>query len=576
MKPSSASRARSGGRAAGGRGRLLPALVLVAAAWPAPDAGAHLSQAGGSGLFDVRSAEVPVDRSVTVATTGTLARLRADSETPRLYIADGGLTASVGVGGRTELYLRAGAAAWHSGSTDIFSYRDGLVGAKLALPGRKRWLATGLDFGLNLPVGSRPRGFSTDSWDPSVTALFTVPLPESNTLTSSFVHLNVGYRHFGDTRGRGYEGLPWHYLEPVYPAGDKDRLDLRGGLELASRKITIFVELLLDRILNDEVAWRESPLFITPGLRMNVGDSWSLLAASKITMATDDGDATETLRTPEELFPTWQIAFAIEWARQGPEVDRDDDGVPDWRDQCPRIPEDRDDWEDEDGCPDLDNDGDGVPDEFDLAPDAAEDFDGYLDSDGMPDPDNDGDGILDAVDECPDRAEDFDGVADSDGCPEEDADDDGIRDEDDKCPEEAETIDGIDDEDGCPDQVGLADPYLMPGVLWKGAEVAPEPVSYFELNTLAEKLRADPKLSIELAVHGLEGVGQRDLARRRAEYLKGFLGAAGISPLRVKVTSDEGSRIAGTVYGFAEIGRVRSLTEVIPLPRGEVAEQSPR
>jgi hypothetical protein len=65
----------------------------------------------------------------------------------------------------------------------------------------------------------------------------------------------------------------------------------------------------------------------------------------------------------------------------------------------------------------LDSDHDGIPDERDLCPDEPEDKDGFQDEDGCPDPDNDGDGIPDAKDKCPDQPETFNGVEDDDGCP---------------------------------------------------------------------------------------------------------------------------------------------------------------
>jgi hypothetical protein len=48
--------------------------------------------------------------------------------------------------------------------------------------------------------------------------------------------------------------------------------------------------------------------------------------------------------------------------------DLDSDGVPDDKDQCPTLPEDRDGFEDADGCPDADNDNDGVVDADDACP----------------------------------------------------------------------------------------------------------------------------------------------------------------------------------------------------------------
>jgi outer membrane protein OmpA-like peptidoglycan-associated protein len=66
-----------------------------------------------------------------------------------------------------------------------------------------------------------------------------------------------------------------------------------------------------------------------------------------------------------------------------------------------------------------DTDGDGRVDTRDRCVFEPEDRDGFEDLDGCPEPDNDGDGLLDAADACPDRAERFNGWADEDGCPDE-------------------------------------------------------------------------------------------------------------------------------------------------------------
>ncbi|MCB9681539.1 MAG: OmpA family protein [Alphaproteobacteria bacterium] len=145
-------------------------------------------------------------------------------------------------------------------------------------------------------------------------------------------------------------------------------------------------------------------------------------------------------------------------------VDTDHDGISDRDDDCPKVPEDLDDFEDEDGCPDTDNDGDGLLDTDDDCPDDAEDDDGFQDTDGCPDVDDDGDGILDGADGCPRMAEDLDGFEDEDGCPEADNDHDGFADEDDACPNHPEDFDGDHDDDGCPDEAtdkdgdGLVEP----------------------------------------------------------------------------------------------------------------------
>lgn len=165
--------------------------------------------------------------------------------------------------------------------------------------------------------------------------------------------------------------------------------------------------------------------------------------------------------------------------------DSDDDGVPNKFDECKNDPEDKDGFQDNDGCPDPDNDADGVCDAWvaekgqsgkfasackgsDKCLEVAEDKDGFEDGDGCPDPDNDKDGIPDTKDKCANDAEDMDGYQDNDGCPEPDNDGDGVCDAwisekglsakyastctgSDKCMEAKEDKDGFEDNDGCPD-----------------------------------------------------------------------------------------------------------------------------
>ena len=134
-----------------------------------------------------------------------------------------------------------------------------------------------------------------------------------------------------------------------------------------------------------------------------------------------------------------------------PDPDNDKDGILDTADKCPDEAEDKDGFEDEDGCPDVDKDGDGIDDKDDQCINDPEDKDGFEDEDGCPDPDNDKDGVLDAADKCPIEAEDKDKFQDDDGCPDLDNDEDGIPDATDQCPMKAEDKDGFKDEDGCPD-----------------------------------------------------------------------------------------------------------------------------
>lgn len=156
-----------------------------------------------------------------------------------------------------------------------------------------------------------------------------------------------------------------------------------------------------------------------------------------------------------------------------PDPDNDRDGIPDARDECANAPETVNGYKDADGCPELDSDVDGVIDDLDKCPVLPEDENDYEDADGCPEGgppelpsqqcfdgtitkpgvkcDSDKDGIPDEIDVCPTAAEDLDGIMDGDGCPEKDADEDGVGDQVDPCPLEADTIDGVKDGDGCPE-----------------------------------------------------------------------------------------------------------------------------
>ena len=99
--------------------------------------------------------------------------------------------------------------------------------------------------------------------------------------------------------------------------------------------------------------------------------------------------------------------------------DPDKDGIVGAGDKCPTEPEDKDSFEDDNGCPDPDNDNDGIADASDKCPMEPEDKDNFEDDNGCPDPDNDQDGVPDAADKCGDQPETRNGFEDDDGCPDE-------------------------------------------------------------------------------------------------------------------------------------------------------------
>jgi outer membrane protein OmpA-like peptidoglycan-associated protein len=225
-------------------------------------------------------------------------------------------------------------------------------------------------------------------------------------------------------------------------------------------------------------------------------------------------------------------------------LDRDGDGVRDEVDRCVDRAEDRDRFEDADGCPDLDDDRDGLADAVDACPREAEDRDGFADTDGCPEQDNDLDKLADRVDQCPDAAEDLDGNADDDGCPDCDDDGDGVP----ECPRAVDRCPGVAaaTADGCPpykDVVVTADRLVIKqAIYFESGRAIIRRVSFEILDVVAKVLRENPTMTVRIEGHtDSQGDDRRNLAlsRRRADAVRRYLVAAGI----------EGSRMVAEGYG---------------------------
>jgi outer membrane protein OmpA-like peptidoglycan-associated protein len=187
-----------------------------------------------------------------------------------------------------------------------------------------------------------------------------------------------------------------------------------------------------------------------------------------------------------------------------PLADRDGDGVPDVRDRCPNEAEDRDGFEDDDGCADPDNDQDGIPDARDKCPNEAEDQDAFEDEDGCPDPDNDKDGVPDATDKCPGEA----GTAANDGCPP-------------KLEHITVTQEKIE---------------LKQAVFFQTAKAVIMPESFGLLDEVASVLLSRPSMKVRIEGH-TDSRGSRSynlrLSQARADSVKGYLVGKGISSDRL-------------------------------------------
>jgi len=245
--------------------------------------------------------------------------------------------------------------------------------------------------------------------------------------------------------------------------------------------------------------------------------------------------------------------------------DRDGDGIFDAQDKCADQSEDKDGFQDEDGCPELDNDQDGLVDSADKCPTET----GPVQNVGCPILDKDGDGLNDPQDKCPGEPEDKDGFQDEDGCPDLDNDSDGIPDGQDKCPLEAGSAenggcadkdqdnDGIVDRlDACPDQPGVkeergcAKQYKMVVIQKDRIEIKKQILfgsgsakivgkqSFAILDDVAQALRDAPwikKIRVEGHTDSLgKDTANLRLSQQRADAVKAQLLRRNIDPGRIE------------------------------------------
>lgn len=216
--------------------------------------------------------------------------------------------------------------------------------------------------------------------------------------------------------------------------------------------------------------------------------------------------------------------------------DGDGDGLLDAQDSCPNEAEDKDNFQDEDGCPDLDDDGDGVADANDKCPQEAEDKDGFEDEDGCPDADNDGDGIADAEDKCPMAPEDKDSFEDEDGCPDVDNDQDGVLDAEDECP----TAPGEAANKGCPKSVRMGEGQILilERVEFSTGKAKVLPKSFPMLTEVRKTISANPQI-LKVRVEGHTDDRGKDarnlkLSKDRAKAVAEWLATDGLERERIE------------------------------------------
>jgi outer membrane protein OmpA-like peptidoglycan-associated protein len=268
-----------------------------------------------------------------------------------------------------------------------------------------------------------------------------------------------------------------------------------------------------------------------------------------------------------------------------PDLDDDGDGIKNRLDKCPLEPEDKDQFEDDDGCIDPDNDHDHVLDVDDQCPiepgprsnhgcpirvsdvdndgtpdlqDKCPTVPGPKNHDGCPVKDQDQDGVEDEVDACPTEP----GPKERRGCPLKDRDGDTVEDARDNCPD----VKGTPDNQGCPAQerqlvIITADKLVISDkIFFATAKATILPVSFPLLSQVAAVLRAHPEIPM-ITVEGHtddQGSAQlnRKLSLNRAKSVAAFLEHQGVDGSRLTAQGFGPDRPADT--NKTEVGRANN------------------
>ncbi len=241
-----------------------------------------------------------------------------------------------------------------------------------------------------------------------------------------------------------------------------------------------------------------------------------------------------------QTFDATLVSFglSVEYLHLSGPSDGDGDGVADEDDKCPEQPG----AGSPDGCAPStlvasDRDGDGVAADRDRCADAAEDKDGFQDGDGCPDRDDDQDGVPDDKDRCPQLA----GKPETQGCP--DQDHDTVPDADDACPAVAGKV----EDQGCPT-------YRQLKVTEQKIEISQK--IFFAFGSTSILPRSDPLLDeVAQALRDRRGVcvrveGHTDNRGNREQNMTLSQGRAAAVRDYLLVTGIEGTRL--TARGYAD------------------------
>jgi hypothetical protein len=168
---------------------------------------------------------------------------------------------------------------------------------------------------------------------------------------------DVGFHHrFGETQVANFDGTgstarpdPIHF---------HDELLFGAAIKVPLPPAPSIVTILEVRGATDFRSSEATSVELDLGAQLGL-DAWKLTLGGGLGLTSGFGS------------PDGRLLLGVSYSPRA--SDGDSDGVDDDKDQCAFLPEDKDGYQDQDGCPDPDNDNDLIPDLDDLCPsDAAE------------------------------------------------------------------------------------------------------------------------------------------------------------------------------------------------------------
>jgi hypothetical protein len=173
----------------------------------------------------------------------------------------------------------------------------------------------------------------------------------------------------------GMLGYRHHFWDPKSAiagvTGASDEFTFAGAIKLPIPPVPALSGVIEVRGVTGFKSARDTSVELDIGARWNIGNFVIVLGGG---FGLTDGIGT----------PDGRIILGVYGVL--PDGDKDKDGVPDSDDQCVFLPEDRDGFQDEDGCPDPDNDNDLIPDVDDKCPNVPAEEGHDEDEDGCTDP----------------------------------------------------------------------------------------------------------------------------------------------------------------------------------------------